>query len=633
MSAIGGIYSVEGNTIERESLDRLMAMAPSTLVPDSKGEQLIGSLALGHRGLWTTVEHETEVQPYSDSKGTCWIVSDARIDNRTELLSALNYPDAMSVGLSDPALILEAYKRWGIDCAQRLTGDFAFAIWDADRKQLMCVRDPLGVRPLFFAFDGKTFIFGSFIRQLTACASVDLSLDDDYIANFLARGDCQNERTIYRRITRLAPGHAVIVQHGNLKNVTYWQLDSNKAIQYKTDEEYEEHFREIFSNAVRARLRARGPVAADLSGGLDSSSIVCMSEEIYGENPGPRSHLLTYTDLYESPKVQEAKWVNAVVGKYGLQTLSRNASASLLLPDFNPHIHRWDEPTLKILGLPDIRGKGKILSDRGLKVLLSGVGGDQVLLASPSPTHLADLFRRLRWWALLQEAVRWQKIRSRPVLDVLFKYAVKPVLHPNTMFDLYKSNEGFLPWVNRDFQRRHDVESRMLHRRGFLPRRFKSAFKQRHYLGIMRTSAALAEAFMMNVPVEVRYPYLDQRLVEFVFAIPADQKLRPGETRSIMRRSMRGILPEMVRTRRSKGWFGETLFMKLARDRTLLRNWLKSSYAASYGYLDPTEFCRELELALTGFSRNSTSFMAALSLELWLRGNDPVGLGAATRDH
>jgi len=132
----------------------------------------------------------------------------------------------------------------------------------------------------------------------------------------------------------------------------------------------------------------------------------------------------------------------------------------------------------------------------------------------------------------------------------------------------------------------------------------------------------LVQGYMMNAPIETRYPYLDRPLTEFAMAIPMQQKLRPEETRSILRRGMRGILPEMIRIRRSKAWFGESLLLKLARERAVLEKWLTSSRAAAYGYVDSGEFRRELELALVGHSRNGHLFMAVLSLELWLRGSE-----------
>jgi asparagine synthase (glutamine-hydrolysing) len=619
MSVIGGIYSIEGCAVGDADLDRLMGVDPS-YGPDQDGRRLLGSVAMGYRGLWTTEEHRSETQPCSDTDGTCWVISDARIDNRSELLGLITDSHWGCKSVSDSVLIISAYKKWGTDCARRIIGDFAFAVWDSKARRLFCARDALGVRPLCYAFNGGTFVFSSFVRQLKAYRGNDLSLDDDYIADFLARGDCPNERTVYRGIKRLMAGHAVLIEGGMLKQIKYWDFDPHRTIQYRADEDYEAHFREVFSKAVEARLRANGPIAADLSGGLDSSSIVCMAEEIYRANQCSGKHVIAYTDLYASPKAHESRWVDAVVSKYGIESIRRKDDSNLFLPNFDPGADCWDEPTLKNLVLPEIREKGKVLSDRGSRILLSGIGGDQLWPAEPC--HLADLLRRFTWTDLLREAVRWQRVTSQPVSGVLLEYALKPILYPNAMFVVRKQSEVVLSWINTAFWRNFKIRDRMLHRRGFLPRRSLGIAQQRHYLGIMRTSAALVGGYMMKAPIEVRYPYLDRRLVEFAIAIPMQQKLRPEETRTIVRRGMRGILPESIRTRRSKGWFDEPLLLKLSRERSMLEKWLRSSRAAAHGYVDPVEFCRQFELTLAGHCQNFYLFMAALSLEIWLRGNE-----------
>ncbi|MGI0134818.1 MAG: asparagine synthase-related protein, partial [Candidatus Micrarchaeaceae archaeon] len=288
---------------------------------------------------------------------------------------------------------------------------------------------------------------------------------------------------------------------------------------------------------------------------------------------------------------------------------------------------QWGAPQLKDTALPELRARGRTLAERGIKVLLSGIGGDQVFTASVDPCYMADLLWRFRWKQVLREAVLWQKSLSRPISSVLLEFGIRPIFRPNTVFRLAKGLDEVLPWISTSFWRKLSVRGRMLHRKGFLPRRFSSPARQRHYLSIRRTSAVMVQALMMGAPVEVRYPYMDRALVEFAMALPMQQLMRPGETRSLLRRGMRGILPEMIRTRKSKGMFGETLLLKLAHERPVLEEWLKAPYAAAYGYIDPVEFRRELDLALVGTSRNGYLFMAAISLELWLRGNGPRAQG------
>jgi len=526
MSIICGIYSIEGRPATEQQLDRLMHVDP-TFGPDAEGRRLLGPVALGYRGLCTMDEQKSETQPGSDEAGDCWVVADARIDNRSELIDALGLAHLDSAGITDSLLVLKAYRKWGTDCAPQILGDFAFAVWDSQARTIFCARDALGIRPLFYAFDGRTFAFASFIRQLHQLAHFDASLDEEYVANFLARADCPCEETIYRGIRRLMAGSAVLLKDGVLKNIKYWDFDPDKVIQYRTDDQYEEHFRELFTKAVKARLRSTGQVAAELSGGLDSSSIVCMAQEIYRANGQHGRRVTVHTDLVESRKATETKWSNAVVSKYDLESVFRTVDTALWVPESAGKIHCWDEPTLKDLALPNLRGRGRSVSEQKIRVLLSGIGGDQVFLAGMAPYHLVDSFRGLRWRSLLKDIIRWQRVLGLPVAQIFLESCVKPMIYPNSMFTLLKPAVEVLPWVDQRFWRRSNMRDRLLHRQGFIPRRFRSPAQQRNYLNIMRSSAVVVQGYMMNAPVETRYPYLDRDLVEFALAIPMQQKLRP----------------------------------------------------------------------------------------------------------
>lgn len=581
---------------------------------DIDGWCSLGPVGFAYRGLCTTDESTGDYQPRSDRESTCCIVADARIDNRSELIRALQPDFSLDVSAGDSGLILAAYKRWGHFCASRLLGDFAFVIWDANARKLLCVRDALGVRPFFYIFDGRAFVFASFIRQLVRSSYYDSSLDDEHIANFLARGDCPSELTPYRNIRRLMPGCLLSIENGSLKKEKYWDLDSSTAIRYRTDEEYDAHFLQLFTNAVKVRTRATHGIAAELSGGLDSSSIVSVAAR-------HKTHIVVYTDVYESVQARETRWSDAVVHKYNLESIQLIADDRLLLTDTGDEVECWDEPTLKNLALPNLRARGRAVSEHKLKVLLSGIGGDQLLLSGPRPYHLADLFRCFQWRRLFREAFRWQAVLGEPLASVLTKYCFTPLLHPNVVFSPWEPSERMLPpWINAQFSHRYKIRDRMLNNKGFLPRHYRSPAHQRQYLNIMRTSAMLVQGYMMNAPIEVRYPYLDRLLVEFCMSIPMEQKQRPDDSRSILRRAMRGILPELVRVRTSKAWFQGSLLTSITKQRPIFDKWVASSDAVRRGYLDRAELRRELEMASVGFSRNAYLFLAAIALELWLRG-------------
>lgn len=169
-----------------------------------------------------------------------------------------------------------------------------------------------------------------------------------------------------------------------------------------------------------------------------------------------------------------------------------------------PHTSQRVRRVLKDLALPNLRARGRAVLERRINVLLSGIGGDQVFLAGIHPCYLADLFRHFRWLELMREAARWQSALTQPISGILLENCFKPLLRPNAMFLLARPSEGFLPWINAAFWRKYNFPDRMLHRRGFLPRRFRSPAQQRQYLSIARTSSMLVQGYMLKAPIEVR---------------------------------------------------------------------------------------------------------------------------------
>ena len=560
-----------------------------------------------------------ENQPLSNRSGTTRAVLDGRIDNRKELLDALGLRESGDQPTS-AEILLAAYAAWGTACAQKMAGDFAFVIWDSEKQRLFCARDALGVRPFFYAFDGKTFLCGSFIRQLLVDKDVSRELDEEYMANFLVRGDCPSELTPYHGIKRLLGGWAIIIEGSRLKKLKYWDLDPRKTIRYANDAEYEEHFRMVFRDAVSARLRSRGPVAAELSGGLDSSSIVCMAQKIYESGDVPDRGFCVLTRLFDrAVQAKESVFSRQVIEDYKLNVEYMPEEAHWPLQDHHDTALYWDEPTIKGLYTATFKESARRLHRRGARVLLSGIGGDQVFLGDTTvPIHLVDMFRTFHWMTLSRELKAWQKYLNRPMLKMFLENCVKPFRHPNSMLlPAIQEAEPVPNWIEPALARKYDLKRRGA-RYGFLPRIYRSPAAQRQYLIIKRTSAPLLQWYLPTPRLEARYPYVDRRLVEFAMAIPMEQKLRVRETRSIVRRGMKGILPEIVRTRRSKASFDEATSLGLRKEFDRASQLTSSSCLASLGIVNRERFHAALEAASLGLVQESWLFSAALSLELWL---------------
>ncbi|MDQ3661536.1 MAG: asparagine synthase-related protein, partial [Actinomycetota bacterium] len=201
-------------------------------------------------------------------------MADARIDNREELVRTLwggsHLPDEPP---TDAELILEAYRRWGEECPARLIGDFAFAIWDARRGRLFAARDPMAMRALYYRVEPRRVLFGTEVKQILAVPGVPARIFEPAVGAYLAGPFGHMEWTFYEGISQLAPAHALVVDASGQRTWRYWDIDPDFRIEYPTEEEYVEHFLEVFLEAVRCRLRSTKPVGIFLSGGMDSGSI------------------------------------------------------------------------------------------------------------------------------------------------------------------------------------------------------------------------------------------------------------------------------------------------------------------------------------------------------------------------
>ncbi len=282
MSAIVGIYYLDNRPVNSLHLDHMLKSLAHR-GPDGAEAWQEGPIGLGHGRLWTTPESVQEKLPLVNKTGDFILTADARIDNRNELIAALEVTDRPSHEITDGELILRAYERWGEYCPEKLLGDFAFALWDRRRQVLFCARDPFGVKPFYYYHSDRIFAFASEIKALLCLPEVPRRLNEVRVADYLLSILEDKVITFYWEIFRLPPGHGMTVGRERVLIRSYWSLDPTYAIRYDSNEEYAEAFHDLFREAVCCRLRSAFPIGSTLSGGLDSSSVVCMARK----NPGP----------------------------------------------------------------------------------------------------------------------------------------------------------------------------------------------------------------------------------------------------------------------------------------------------------------------------------------------------------
>jgi asparagine synthase (glutamine-hydrolysing) len=548
--------------------------------------------------LWTTPESLREELPLIDKSGNLVIIADARIDNREELVDALDLGDRPRGEISDSELILGAYQSWGEDSPEKLLGDFAFAIWDRRKQRLFCARDHAGVKPFYYYLSDRVFVFASEIEALLSVPEVPRRLNEARVADLLVHNVGEKTATFYQEILRLTPANSMVVGREKSSTTTYWTLDPSRELRLRSDEEYAEAFYEVFAEAVRCRLRSAFPVGSELSGGLDSSSVACVARELLAKEGGTR-RLHTLSAVYkEAPQSDESAFIDAVLAKGGFE--SHKVQVELLSPLEAPRSVLWDadEPSI-LAGLSMPWGLAREANQQGVRVLMNGYEGDVVV--SHGTERLAELASTGRWGTLAAEidamsgGVRWSRRR------MLRSWVLEP-LAPDVLVRAWRMLHGaswsrtaevYVGPIREDFARRIGINERVrtsLNVGGDVPRSVRLS-RRRHYPILLHGgnhyTLEVHGKIGARLAIENRYPYYDRRLMEFCLALPPEQKLSQGWTRVVLRRALAGVVPDKVRWRRNKGSLTPGLVWSLFMfDRKLVEDTIFDNYQDIERYAD-----------------------------------------------
>ena len=562
MSAIFGVLHWDDQPVESRLLESLGRLLPHHSEAASK-TWVVAQSGLGCNYFPTTPEAISETLPYVHAETGIVITADARLDDREELVAALGLSLSSDRVWPDSALIAEAYLKWGAECPEHLTGDFAFGVWNPRQKSLFAARDHFGVKPFYYVAEERRFAFASEPRALLSLPGVNQAIDRVTVAGYLADIYDNSSGTAFQAVRRLCASESALVSPGKCQITRYYEPSPERTTGRHSDAEYAEAFRELFFKAVRRRLRSVGPVGCMLSGGLDSSAVACVAAQTVNEQPGARLELFSLV-YPEQPKCDESRYIQAVVKQTRLPWHAVPRDNHRSIRDIRRLAEQIQEPNLPCAAFAN----GSVCAaaaDRGMSVILDGHGGDEtVSLGIEWLQELLDEGHLLRFsyecYLLMRED---PDVRAGP--DLL----------------RYLSNLGLAGRIKRRLQRsftlRRDPPSTVkkeplwpylsdeLIREGALIERDRmmktaqiKAYAQKHWHHYMMTQSDQARGFeglgRMVGPrlLERRYPLWDKDLVEFCLSLPSDLKLRHGYTRWIMRTSLRSALPAEVRGRRDK---------------------------------------------------------------------------------
>jgi asparagine synthase (glutamine-hydrolysing) len=537
MSAIVGIFDRKGAPVER-SLLRGLTQFLSYCGPDWRDVWSEGPIGFGHAMLRTTRESIPERQPMS-LEGHLWITADARLDGREELRAALEKAERrIAKDATDPELILHAYAAWGSDCVRHLRGDFAFAIWDQRQEHLFCARDHFGIKPFHYAdLDGQ-FIFSSVLDCIRLHPDVSDELNETAIGDFLLFGmNGEMATTPFRDVQRLAPAHTLLISRDEFLLRRYWTAPVDGRIRYRHAHEYVEHFQVLLEKAVNDRLRTDA-AGILLSGGLDSGAIASVARTL-SKQSAPPIDLRAYTVVYES-LIPDPDGPYAKETAEFLKIPSRHLALDKLQPfaGWDRADWTWPEPAEDpfFAGLFD---QFELIS-QDCRVALSGEGCDNLMQFELRP-HAKDLARRGHWAQLLSETMQYASRRRSPWADVRRRI--------RNVFDPELKTQRFPAWMAPDFVRRLRLDKRW--KEGLA-----ACLPERHPILPLGHASLSTPGWtylfefenpgVTRRPVEVRYPFLDLRIVEYLLAIPPFPCFFE---KALLREAMSGRLPESVRRR------------------------------------------------------------------------------------
>lgn len=613
MSVQFGKCNFDGRPVDPGDLDKVRPLL-APYGPDGDGCICKDNLAILFLAFHTTKESRCEIQPHVSQSGAL-LTWDGRLDNREELIRLLGV--GVSVTSTDLEIVAAAYEHWGTDCLAKLIGDWALSIWDAKNRCLILAKDFIGTRQLFYSAEKDHVSWCTILDLLVLLAGHSFELHKEYVAGWLA-GFPAPQLTPYVGIHSVPPSSFVRLETGKRTIVRYWDFDRGKRVRYGTDSEYEENFREVFSSSVRRRLRSDTAVLAELSGGMDSSSIVCMADDLMLQSRTtvgtPRIDTVSYYDDSE-PNCDDRAYFTIVERKRGRTGCHIRVSAQNGLS-----LHFT---TASFMAVPNIAGDSESTaqlaaraSSQGNRILLSGFGGDEVLGGVPTPVpELADLLARCHIGMLAHQLKVWALSKRKPWFHLFFE-AVREFL-PASPATFPQTNKS-ASWLRPDFA--HRYRSALMPDRGRtkifgpLPS-FQTHLK---VLDILRRQVACAAPEPAAL-CEKRYPYLDRDLVEFLFATPSDQLLRPGQRRSLMRRAMAGIVPDELLHRRRKAFVIRGPIAYIANHWPEVLEFSQHMASSSLGLVDEALFLNALQRVRQGQQVAIVPVLRTLAIEQWLR--------------
>lgn len=584
-------------------------------------------------------------QPMANEDRTIWIVYNGEIYNFKELRIALEQKGHMFKSNTDTEVVLHSYEEWGVDCLHKFNGMFAFGIWDEKNQSLFLARDRLGIKPIYYTKLNNKFIFSSEIKSILQIPGINRQAELDGLYSVLLLLWVPNEKTMLKNIFKLLPGHYLVFKNNNISTHKYWDVHID--IREDFDNNTPERLFELLKDSVKYQLVSDVPLGAFLSGGLDSSAIVALMTQITDQPVTTYTIAFSKEDQSFEAMPDDSKYAR-VVSKY----FNTNHREFIIKPDIIKLLPKiiWhlDEPIADPAAINTYL-ICKSAKENGTTVLLSGMGGDEIfggyrkylsvrvdnffrLLPVEIRKSLADgilgnlsVASANRGYRLF----RWAKWFARSASPYSFLSYIRN--------SSYYSQFEIIRLLNSDF---HKVYHELFPIKQFYD--LKEKIKNENIINQMCycdtkmylpcLNLTYTDKASMAASVEVRPPFLDHRIVEFAFRLPAYEKIMNFRQKYILKKALKGALPEVI-INRPKAPFGAPLRSWIARDlNSLIEELVSEKTVKNRGYLNYEYVKKIIEENKSGKEDNALRIWAFLTLEVWFRtfidsdGSSPISL-------
>lgn len=579
------------------------------------------STGLGFRRLSIIDLAECGHQPMVDNELGIAISFNGEIYNYLELKAELIRHGYRFFSSSDTEVILKAYHAWGDACVGKFIGMWAFALWDNGNQRLFCSRDRYGIKPFYYVLDANYLYLGSEIKQLlTATCQPELNKAMIWRSLKINSLLVYDDETYWQQIKSLKPGYNLSVSNGIMEIKQYYTMvtDTFESSDLSFKAAIAE-YQALFLDAISLQVRSDVPVGASLSGGMDSSAIVCSATRKLAEP------MHTFSSYYaDTPALDERKWIEIIV--------KRTASIShLLTADAEDAINWWDRATI-INDMPIAAGfvsqyaVFNTAKQQGIKVLLSGQGSDEINAGyrHASYRYFADLLRGLQMGKLRKELPKYLRAEdNQSGYSKLAKIGLSAIFPESALYRLEFSLLRFEP-----FSKAFRQEASLQAEAGMLSRivdikasRLSNFLYNMMHNTSIQTLLHFEDRMSMANSVESRVPFLDNRLVDFVFKLPSRYKLQPPYNKLLHRKAMKPLIPEEIYLRKDKGIFSSPFYAQWMRGGlcSYLSDILNSSKFRQRGIWDLAVINKQWQKYLSGDNQPAEMLYQVFALEQWFR--------------